>query len=63
MNKAIAIKEDHPEVLKYLNKKGEYDPNKSEKVRDAYKEDRVLTHRRFNLSASKLFDIIFQKHK
>lgn len=49
----------HPEASKYLKSQGRYDPNKSEKVRDTYKEDRVRIHNQFNQSASVLFDKIF----
>lgn len=51
----------HPEAIKYLNKQGLYDPNKSEKIRDTYKEDRVYRHNRFNQSVFNLFDKIFTK--
>jgi hypothetical protein len=57
----IRISKEHPEIAKYLDKEGRYDPYKSELIRDTYKEERVLLHNKFNENASNLFDKIFNK--
>jgi len=57
----IRIPEDHPELIKYLDKDGVYNPYLSEIIRDTYKEDRVKIHNQFNKGVSKLFDKIFNK--
>ena len=49
----------HPEIRKYLDKNGHYNPHKSEAIREEYKDERAKHRRLFIPSVSNIWEKIF----